>query len=47
LRAYQTIQPRIAKLGATLVAVSPQLPDNSLSTAEKDALEFEVLSDAA
>jgi len=27
------------------VSISPQLPDNSLSTAEKLALEFEVLSD--
>jgi peroxiredoxin len=37
--------PRIRELGATLVAVSPQLPDYSLSTAEKNALQFEVLSD--
>src|SRR5262249_30849392 len=33
-------------LGATLVAVSPQTPDNSLTTGEKWELEFEVLSDA-
>lgn len=32
-------------LGASLVAVSPQTPDNSLLTAEKNALQFEVLSD--
>jgi peroxiredoxin len=32
-------------LGAELVAISPQLPDNSLSTVEKLALDFEVLSD--
>lgn len=32
-------------LGASLVAISPQTPDNSLSTAEKNKLEFEVLSD--
>ena len=38
--------PQIKALGAHLVAISPQLPDNSLSTAEKLALEFEVLSDA-
>jgi len=37
--------PGIKSLGAELVAISPQLPDNSLSTAEKLALEFEVLSD--
>lgn len=37
--------PEIRALGAALVAVSPQTPDNSLSTVEKDELEFEVLSD--
>jgi peroxiredoxin len=37
--------PGIKSLGAELVAISPQLPDNSRSTAEKLALEFEVLSD--
>ena len=31
--------------GGRLVAISPQLPDSSLSTAEKDALTFDVLSD--
>ncbi len=33
------------ELGATLVAISPETPDNSLSTAEKNNLEFIVLSD--
>ena len=37
--------PEIKSLGAELVGISPQLPDNSRSTAEKLALEFEVLSD--
>lgn len=46
LRAYQRILPGIRQLGAQLVAVSPQSPDASLTTAEKNALEFEVLSDA-
>ncbi len=45
LRAYQAILPRIQELGASLVAVSPQTPDNSLSTAEKKGLTFPVLSD--
>ena len=36
---------QIRSLGAELVAISPQLPDNSLSTVEKLALDFEVLSD--
>jgi peroxiredoxin len=37
--------PRIKECGASLVAVSPQTPDNSVSTAEKMRLTFEVLSD--
>ncbi|UCD87250.1 MAG: AhpC/TSA family protein, partial [Desulfobacterales bacterium] len=37
--------PRIKELGASLVAVSPQTPDNSASTAERMKLTFEVLSD--
>ncbi|CCD90713.1 fragment of putative AhpC/Tsa family protein, selenocysteine-containing oxidoreductase (part 1) [Bradyrhizobium sp. ORS 375] len=45
LRAYQALLPEIAALGARLVAVSPETPDNTLSTAEKNALGFEVLSD--
>jgi peroxiredoxin len=46
LRAYQAILPQIRDLGARLVAISPQTPDNSLSTAEKKGLTFPVLSDA-
>jgi peroxiredoxin len=46
LRAYQEVLPRIKALGAKLVAISPQTPDESLSTAEKRHLEFVVLSDA-
>lgn len=45
LRAFQTVLPRIAAAGASLVAISPEKPDDSLSTAEKNALSFEVLSD--
>jgi peroxiredoxin len=45
LRAYQQVLPEIKALGASLVAISPQTPDHSLSMAEKNALEFEVLSD--
>lgn len=45
LRAYQRILPQIQALGATLVAISPQTPDHSLSTAEKKELTFTVLSD--
>jgi peroxiredoxin len=45
LRAYQEITPRIAEHDARLVAISPQLPDGSLDTAQKNALTFDVLSD--
>ena len=41
----QRALPEIEALGAKLVTVSPQLPDNSLNTAEKLELTFEVLSD--
>lgn len=33
-------------LGASLIAISPELPDNSLTTAEKNVVAFPVLSDA-
>jgi peroxiredoxin len=46
LRTYQRLLPELAQLGASLVAISPQLPDGSLSTAERNALDFAVLSDA-
>ena len=45
LRTLQQFLPDIQALGATLVAISPQTPDNSLSTVEKHELTFEVLSD--
>lgn len=45
LHALQTALPDIQACGASLVAVSPQTPDNSLSTIEKHELSFEVLSD--
>ena len=45
LRALQQSLPEMQALGATLVAISPQTPDNSLSTVEKNELTFEVLSD--
>jgi peroxiredoxin len=47
LRAYQQILPDIATAGASLVAISPEKPDETLSTAEKNALTFEVLSDVS
>jgi peroxiredoxin len=45
LRAYQRVLPEIRAAGGELIAISPQTPDNSLATAEKNSLAFEVLSD--
>jgi peroxiredoxin len=45
LRAYQALLADIRAADAELVAVSPELPDHSLSTAEKNDLSFTVLSD--
>ncbi len=45
LRAMQQALPEFEKYGATLVAISPETPDNSLTTSEKNKLSFEVLSD--
>jgi peroxiredoxin len=45
LRAYRRILGDIRAVGGDFIAISPQTPDNSLSTAQKNALEFEVLSD--
>jgi peroxiredoxin len=46
LRTYQReLFPQLPAWHATLAAISPQTPDQSLSTAEKAALDFEVLSD--
>ena len=45
LKELQESIGEIEKRGAKLVAVSPEKPDNSLSTAEKNSLKFEVLSD--
>jgi peroxiredoxin len=45
LHAYQQALPQLRALGATLVAISPQTPDHSLSTVEKIELTFAVLSD--
>ena len=41
----QRILPQIHALGAQLVAISPELPDNSLSMTEKNAITFQILSD--
>jgi peroxiredoxin len=45
LTAYQAALPRILAAGASLVAISPEKPDDTVATAEKNALSFPVLSD--
>ena len=45
LKAFQEVLPEIKAAGASLLAISPEKPDDTLSTAEKNALSFEVLSD--
>lgn len=45
LQALQSVNGEIEALGAHLIAISPEVPDESLSTAEKNELDFEVLSD--
>ena len=45
LQALQSRNDEFKELGAKLIAVSPQSPDASLTTKEKNELEFEVLSD--
>ncbi len=46
LRAWQKRLPDLAARGLALVAISPQQPDHSLSTTERNALTFPVLSDS-
>lgn len=45
LNQYQAVLPEMNEAGATLIAISPQTPDESLNMKEKNALQFEVLSD--
>ncbi len=46
LRALQQRLPEIEALGARLVAITPETPDNALSTQEKNEIAFDVLSDS-
>ncbi|TVY32232.1 putative peroxiredoxin [Lachnellula occidentalis] len=45
LRSLQAHLPALRAKSCTLVAISPELPDTSLSTVEKNELQFPVLSD--
>jgi peroxiredoxin len=47
LREWQRLLPQLQTSDAQLLAISPQLPDNSLSTAEKNDLAYPVLSDSS
>ena len=45
LRALQRILPELTTLNSALIAITPETPDNSLTTSEKNELTFTVLSD--
>jgi peroxiredoxin len=45
LKAFQDVLPEIKAAGASVLAISPEKPDDVLSTIEKNALAFDVLSD--
>ncbi len=45
LAQLQQDLPEFTKMGAQILALTPELPDSSLSTKEKHQLDFEVLSD--
>jgi peroxiredoxin len=45
LRGFHKSLPEIRAAGASLVAISPETPDNSMTTTEKNHLDFDVLSD--
>lgn len=46
LHAWQQHTSELKRLGAALVAISPQTPDHSLDTIERNALAYTVLSDS-
>ena len=45
LKALNDYLPQFKTKSAQLIAISPQLPDQTLTTAQKNKLEFDVLSD--
>jgi len=47
LKALNDYLPQFKTQSAQLVAISPQLPDETLSTAQKNNLEFDVLCDVS
>ena len=47
LKALNDYLPQFKTQSAQLIAISPQLPDETLSTAQKNDLEFDVLCDVS
>ena len=45
LGALQKLLPEFEAAGAKLIAITPETPDHSLSTKEKNELSFDILSD--
>jgi peroxiredoxin len=45
LKEIEAFLPQISSLGASVIAISPQKPDDALTAKEKNNLSFEVLSD--
>ncbi|PES73892.1 hypothetical protein CN327_30605 [Bacillus cereus] len=45
LRAYQAILDQLKEQNIQLLAISPQIPDQTLTTHEKNQLQYHVLSD--
>jgi len=45
LKAYQDELETVRSLGAELVAISPETPDRAMTTAEKNAVTYPVLTD--
>jgi len=45
MKALQDALPQIQAHGATLIAMSPELPDKAMSTAERNQIAFDILSD--
>lgn len=45
LQSLQAILPDIQELGANLIAISPNTPDDALTTKEKHDLDFKILTD--
>ncbi|MEO0647200.1 MAG: peroxiredoxin-like family protein [Cyanobacteria bacterium J06650_10] len=45
IRAFQQLLPEFQQASAQVIAISPELPDNSISITEKHELAFPVLSD--